>query len=504
MALPPVSLSSISRVVGYAVNKANFGKKLPYLPQRIALVAELNTLNQGASTAAVEITSAQQVGALAGYGSPAHQAARMLFPANTGSAVPGIPVWFYPILEAAGATANVQTITVTGTVTANVTHTLYVTGRNGLEGGSYNFTVAVGDTVTAIAVKIKNAINSVLGCPVTAANTAGVVTTTTKWKGLTAQETNFHVETNGNAAGISYAVAETTAGSGTASLSGLNLGSAWTTMVINGLGFVSSGVIDALTTINGNPNTRTGNYTPNVFRPFMAFTGSVLDTTTATADAVITEAQLAECTITGSPAPMSLGYSIEVATADCIAAANIANNTPNIDSQDIPLTDVPAPLPTSIPAEQSWTVREAVVQKGMSTALIVDGSYRVQDPVTTYHPVGEYPPSFRYRSDLIKDWNIKFQFLLMLNDSVVNKQIANDDDIVDVDCIKPKDIKGKIYSLAKLWVLEGLISDAGFTKDSIVVEINGTNQNRFDISFNYKRSGIVRQVSVNAFAGFNN
>ena len=502
---PAVSLSAKAKVIGYAINPANFSSTTPFLPQAIAVFAEMNTANQSSSLTPFQATSAQQVGQICGFGSPAHQAARIAFPANgAGTAVPGIPVWFYPMLCGVSSVANVQTITVTGTPTSSVTHTIMIGGRGLLEGGSYDITVTTTDTVTTIATKIKNAINAVLGCPVTATSSAGVVTVTCKWTGITSEATTITPVTYGTAAGISYAVAETVAGSGNAILSLSNFGSAWIPIVVNGYGdneFTSK----IFTTFNGNPNTRTGQYNPTVMKPFVCITGTVLDSNPADADTILANAALGECTNAFGPAPMSLGYPIEAAMNAAINLANVANNTPNLDIQDIPYLDMPLPLAANTPQSQQWSVRDAIVKMGMSTAKIKNGQYLPQDFVTTYHPAGEYPPSFAYVRDLMIDFNIKYQFYLFLETSVLNKQIANDSDQVTAgNVVKPKDVKAGIATLAKNFVAQGLMSDSAFMISSTTVVINGTNPNRFDIQFSYKRSGVVRIVSNNALAGFNN
>lgn len=505
MSSPAVSLSAVSRVLGYTITPANFNPASPLLPQRIALFAEINDANQAASLTPVPLTSAQQAGNTWGWGSPMHQAARLFFPATgAGSAIPGISIIAYPMLAGVGAAANVQTITVTGTATANVTHTVLIAGRELLEGGTYEINIVTGDTATAIATKIKNAINAVLGCPVGATSAAGVVTLTTKWSGITSQGTTIYVLTNGNAAGASYAVAQVTAGSGFAQLSLSNFGNEWNTIVVNGYGdheFVTK----IFTNFNGNPNTGTGQYDPTIMKPFICITGTVLDSNPTDADTVFADAAKVECTIAFGPAPMSLGYPIEAAVNAAIEFANISNNTPNIDVAGLSYNDMPLPLAGNVPQTSAYTVRDAIVKMGMSTAQIINGAYQIQDFVTTYHPDGEYPPSFRYPRDLMIDFNIKFQFYLFLAQSVWGKQIANDGDIVTAgNVIKPKDVKAGMATLAKNYVAQGFISDAAFTISNTTVAINSTNANRFDITFSYERSGVVRIVSTNANAGFNN
>lgn len=502
--MPAVSLADVSRIVGYQIKAANFSVDSPNLPQNIALVAEMNTANQAAPLTPFICTSRAQGAAVAGWGSPVDIALRDLFPANGGGGANGIPVTVYPVLAAVSSTANTQTITVTGTPTANVAHNILIGGRQFLEGGVYGIVVVTADTVTTIATKIKNAINAVLGCPFTATSAAGVVTLTANWTGLTSQSLTVGVLTNGTPAGISYAIAQTVAGAGTPSIGSTlaSFGNIWYTMVINGIGLVAA-TIGEIQAYNGNANNQTGQYAGIILRPAIYLTGTVIDTTTTSADTVLTTANIAEMSIATCPAPLSLGLPIEAATNMAVLFANISQNTPNIDVQGLPYADMPLPAVGNIPATALYLTRDAVLKMGMSTVDIVNNQYVVQDFATTYHPVGETPPAFRYCRDLMADFNIKFQFYVLQAAVILNKQIANDNDNVEAtNVVKPKNVVSALVTFANNLVKQGLITDAPFMISTITVVRNTTNPNRFDIAFSYKRSGVVRIVSTTASAGF--
>lgn len=508
MASDAVGLERISRILGYKLVKGNFSETSPNLPQRIALFAEANTANQSISTTAVRVTSAQQVGQLAGWGSPAHINARILFPVNGGGTIGGIPVYLYPQLEAAGATAKAQTVTVSGTATAGGTHTVVVGGRYALDGVSYEVNIAAGDTATQIAVKIADVINNVLGCPVTAAQTSpvgAVVTCTTKWKGLTAEGVNISVDTGNNTLGISYAVATTAAGTGTPSIAGAlaQFGNTWNTIVINSYGFVSS-VIEALEAFNGIPDdeTPTGRYAGIVFKPLVALTGTVEDSDTGTTDVLFCDSDSENVTIAACPAPLSQGLAMEAAANMCCLFARICQDTPQLDVQGKSYPDMPPAV--GIPKMTSYEVRDAIVKMGMSTVDIVAGKYQVQDFVTTYHPEGEVPPQFRYPRNLNLDWNVRYAYLLLELINVVDHVLADDNDVVTAaKVVKPKTWKGIVSQLAVDLGKRGLIAQVPFMQDSIEVSISTVNPDRFETFFRYKRTGVGRILSTTAEAGFN-
>lgn len=508
-----VGLERVSRIVGYKLVKGNFSEVSPNLPQRIAIFGEANTANQSSfdDTQAYQITSAQQAGSRFGYGSPIYTMARILFPTNGGGTIGGIPVFVYPQFEAGSATSNKQTVTVSGTATAGGTHYVRIAGRYSLDGGSYAVNIANGDTASAIATKIYDVINNVLGCPVTASLASpvtGVVTCETKWKGLTAESVVISVDTGDSSLGLTYAVATTQAGTGTPSIAdSLNLfGNVWNTIVINSYGFVQT-VIDELQDYNGipDPTTPTGRYNAIIFKPFIALTGTTLDTDTDTADTVICNAELSEVTIAACPAPLSEGMPMEAAANMCALFARICQDNPQLDVEGLSYPDMPIPFAEDgTPAMASYDVRDQLVKLGMSTVDIVAGKYQVQDFVTTYHPVGEVPPQFRYCRNLMLDFNVRYGYYLLEQTYVVNHVIAADADIVNANSvIKPKQWKAIVNQYAVDLTTRALIADTEFMQDSIVVGISTTNPDRLETFFRYKRTGVARILSTTAEAGFN-
>ncbi len=243
-----VGQERISRIVGYKLTKGNFNESSPNLPQRIAIIGEANHANQASITAdtAVTITSAQQAGQLFGFGSPIYLKARIYFPLN-GGGIGGIPVDVYPQAAAAGAASRKLSIAVTGTATANATHYVKIAGRDNVDGQYYQVNISSGDTNTTIASKINNAINAVLGSPVTATldSPPTTVICETKWRGLSAQDVTISMDVNNTSIGVTYAVSQTQAGTGTPSITAaLNaFGNKWYT-------FVSCGYFQTICCVN--------------------------------------------------------------------------------------------------------------------------------------------------------------------------------------------------------------------------------------------------------------
>lgn len=495
-----VTTERISKIVGYQLNKGDFSESSPNLPQRIAVFAEANEDNQSTlDTDPWIATSAQIAGQRYGYGSPIYHIMRILKPLN-GDGVGGIPIIVYPQAKASGATFKILEITPTGTATGNGTHTVVVAGRYGLDGVSYDIDIETGDTTADITAKIEDVINNVLGCPFKVTSTDYVATLTSKWKGLTANGLSVTVDTNGNDLDITYAVVSTTSGSGTPDIdAALDLfGNDWNTIVINSYGAVSA-IMNSLEDFNGipDPSSPTGRYTGVVMKPFIALTGSVLEDPSS-----ITDSRLDDVTIAICPAPLSDGLAMEAAANMARLFARQTQDAPHLDVSGMSYPDMPTPLVIGDMAV--YDNRDAIVKKGCSTVDLVGGRYVVQDFVTTYHPVGETPPQFRYCRNLMIDFNIRFSYYLLEQIYVVDHAIANDDDIVSASkVVKPKTWKSNVFNLADDLSKRALIVIPSFMQQSTIVNLSPSNPDRLETFFRYKRSGFARISSTTAEAGFN-
>lgn len=500
MASDAVGTERVSKVVGYKIIKGNFSEVTPNLPQRIAVLGEANDANQGTlDLTPKEITSAQQAGQLYGYGSPLYLIMRILRPVF-GGGIGGIPVVVYPQEAAVGAAAKVLTITPTGSATANGTHTLVVAGRRGMDGTFYDVNIVAGDTPAIISEKISDALNNVLGCPFIGTDSATEATATSKWKGLTANGLSITVDTNGDSLGVSYVVASTAAGAGTPDIGdALELyGNEWNTFTLNTYGLVTN-IMDAAEAFNGipDPDAPTGRYTGIIMKPTIFVSGSVLENPSS-----ITDARKDDVTIAVAPAPLSAGLAMEAAANMVLLTARVSQDNPHLDVSSKAYPDMPAP--TVIGVMSNYDDRDSIVKKGCSTVDLINGVYVVQDFVTTYHPVGELPPQFRYVRNLMIDFNIRFGYYLLEQINVVDHAIVDDNDIVSAQkTIKPKQWKQILGNYFAGLASRALTVQPAFSEAGLVVNISTTNPDRLETAFPYKRSGYARISSTTAEAGFN-
>lgn len=497
-----VGLERLSRVAGYKIKKGFFTNETPNLPQIIAVFGEANTANQsGLTVTKKEVTSAKEAAEEWGYGSPIHQQMRILRP-SSGDGVGGIPTVVFPQLTAGGATATAREWTVVGTATGNATHTVIVNGRDGLDFQFYSFNVVSGDTATVVAGKLKDAINGVLSAPCSAANTAGVVTITSKWKGITSAELNIAVDFGDTAVGVTYTESASTDGTGVVSLAAslAQFGDTWYTCVTNPYGASQLAVLEAF---NGNQEDADGRYAGLLFKPFMAYFGSRLDDKDDLVAITNAEARVEQTTNVICVAPLSKGFSCEAVANVVTLVARTFQDSPHLDVNNRPYSDMPTPTDGNYGDMMDYNNRDFLIKKGCSTVILDNGVYKVQDLVTTYHPDGETPLQYNYVRNLNLDWNVCDSYRILETIRLKDKTLVRDNQNVDVaGVIKPKEWKAVVFDLFDDLAEKALINDPQFSKDSLLVQISTLNPNRFETFFRYKRTGVARIESTDVEAGF--
>lgn len=617
-----VSSADVSRTSGYQLNKGNFNVNAPNLPQQIVILAEANDANQGTIvTTPVQITSAAQAGQIYGYGSPIHHISRILFPQRS-TGVGAIPVFVMAQLAPGGATAQVFTIAITGTSTANMSHAAIINGRASVDLAPYNVNIVIGDTPDLIATKYYNAINAVLGAPVIATKTtttgtatastvvfsataltagqsvgvaaliytstagttqaqlaaafaslsagattgpgtstgtysgaltgfnSGAVTSgttviftsttvginspvttnigggatapavtsvagtaptgslilTSKWLGLTAASLNIGFDVSAGLSGISYAVTNSAAGSGAPSIATAisQFQSNWYTTVINSYGTNQLATLEAFNGIPSN-TAPTGQYEPQIFMPLMAFFGSTDPVAANLVTITDAMARVSQVTNVLCPAPASLGFPWEAAANMVTVFCPIAQSKPYLTAAGQAYPDMPIPSTGLIGDMSNYTNRNLLKSKGCSTVMLVNGAYQIQDLITTYHPTGEVPLIFNECRYLNIDWNIYYGYNLLQIANVNDKVLVADGLVTDVDgsdVISPAAWKAILFTFFDALEKSCLITNAAFSKTSLVVEIDSQNPNRFNVTFSYQRTGTAEIESTTVTVGF--
>ena len=493
-----------SRTSGYAIKKGFFSNETDNLPQTIAIFAQGNTANQPTmSTDKKEITSADEAGRLYGYGSPIHQIMRILRP-NSEVGVGGIPTIVFPQLERVDFTETTFKFAVAGVATKNTTHYLRIAGRESLDFKPYSVSIIKGDTAAVVAQRFLDVVNNNLSSPIIGTLVGSVITFKTKWKGKTSADLNINFNNDGDASGISYVSEDKVAGSGLVDLStSLNLiGSDWHTLVLNSYG---EDVFDVLEQFNGTPSTNqpTGRYEGSVFKPFMAFFGSVLSDKDDLSAITNDSDRINQVTNVLCPAPNSEAMPYEAAANVIRLFARTMQDSPEIDVNGFAYPDMPAPIDGNIGDMSDYNNRDFLIKKGCSTVILDKGQYIIQDLVTTYHPEGENPLQFNYCRNINLDWNVADSYRTLEKIKLRDKVIIRDNQVTDSrNAIKPKEWKAVLFDLFDEMAQKAFINEPEFSKTSLQIEIPSSNPNRFETFFRYKRTGIARVESTTAEAGF--
>ncbi|NRA92517.1 MAG: hypothetical protein HRU26_07500 [Psychroserpens sp.] len=492
-----------SKVVGYELLAGNFSPSTPNLPQSIAVFGQANTDKQsGLTNDPVVVTSESQAGDLFGYGSQIHIAMRILR-SKVADRVGGIPTVVYPQLAPSGGTARVETITVSSVATADAVHTVYINGRSIFDGDSLEIPIANGNTPSQIASKISDAINNATSCAVTAAAVGGVVTITTKWVGESTNELYVEVvPVDGQDVGVSYAVAQDSAGSGDSSAeiseSLALFGDTWHTIVVNPYPKSRYALFESFNGVAG-VKPATGRYASIIWKPFICYSGN----TDESISNIISGLDNDQATIRLCTAPNSKGWDVEAAANAAAIEARIFQDTPHQDGSGNQYFDMPAPLSGLIGEMSDYTNRNLALEGGASTVKFVNGKYEMMDCVTTYNPAAESEPQYRYVRTLMIDFNIEYSYFLNEQLYVVDHVILKDTAATSVGkTVKPSTWKAALSSMFLDLQSRALIADADFCMNSLQVGVSTVNPNRFETSFDYERTGFVRVASTSVRAGF--
>lgn len=482
-----VDTNAVARVLGVKTVFKNLKTGVTFLPQRVAIVG------QGATASTYlevkkEFTSAFDVATDFGFGSPVHLAAKQLLPVN-GDGIGTIPLTVYPLLDDASGVASAGDITVTGSQTKAAS---YIVRINNID--SVPFNVAVGDSVTVVAAAAAAAINATLDLPVTALATAGVVDTTSKWEGTSAND--IFIEIIGDTSlGTSYAITQHTAGAVNPDVDiALNqVGNVWETMILNCMDVADSASLDKYDVFVE------GRWAALVNKPCVVFSGEVeVSETTAIVIPESRKTQRANCQLVE---PGSNDLPFVVAAAQLSRIAVLANNDPPHDygSQD-------APRLTPGTDAQQWDAiaRELAVQGGSSTIEVKDGVVNISDVVTFYHPDGEVPPAYRYVVDIVKLQNILFNIALKFNTAEYDGAplIPDNQPTTNRSAKSPKTAKMDMAAIIDALGLAAIISDPETAKASILAEIDSGNPKRLNLVVTVQLSGNTNIKSIDLNFGF--
>ncbi len=396
----PTASTDLAAKTSASVKNVVFAQVPQIVPRKIAIIGVYNPAYTIADNVPVRILSAEEAGAVYGFGYQIHRLAKEVFLGSQ-----GIETWVIPQSET--GTAALGSIDFTGSnITTAGTLYLYISGQ--LVTG---INLEAAEVAAAIATKCANAINALANkdLPITAAANGDAVDLAAKNEGLYGNDISIKFNLNpGEVSPAGLVIVGTPAmagGAGTpdiqTALDGLGTGSnaneIYITDLIHGYGQDVS-TLDKISNYVGAGNEFIGLYAKTVARPFRALTGDVspgsagLNALISLTDTRKLDRANGVFAVPGSP-----NHPSEIAAQVIGHMARINNNLAEQNYIDIPLINIFA---GSI--SDNWTSeyenRDLAVKSGISPSFLQNNVITIQDMVTFYRPDSVQITSNGYRS----------------------------------------------------------------------------------------------------------
>jgi len=484
-----VDASAVARVVGIETKFKDLrGGGILFLPQRIALIG------QGASASVYSNVKKQHTSALSvandyGYGSPVHLAAKQLLPQN-GDGIGTIPLTVYPLDDDGSGVVSDGDITPTVAPTEAAS---YIVRVNNIDSEAFVIP-ETGATVASVVTQMTNAINAVLDMPIIATDGTTLVTTESKWKGLSAND--IYIEVIGSTVvGNSFAITQHTGGLVNPDVDDAldQVGNVWESLFLNCMDIADTGSLTKYATFGE------GRWGALTRKPCVVFTGNTA--TTVAAATAVSDARKTDRTNAQLVAPGSNDLPFVVAARQLARIAKVANNKP---AHDYGSQDATGLVPGTDGEQWTYADRDQAVKAGSSTTEVKDGVVNIADVVTFYHPSGDPIPAYRYVVDIIKlmqvIFNLDLEFATAKWDGA--PLIPDDQPTVDRDAKKPKTAVAAMSAILDSLGLNAIISDPETAKANTFAEIDSSNPKRLNAATTVQLSGNSNIISVDLNFGF--
>lgn len=434
-------------------------------PTRVLLVVQKLTAGSAAVDRTYRITRVSDAIGLFGQGSVGHHMAEAFLLAN--------PTTELHALSLADDGAGVQatrTVTITGTPTLAGVAALYVAGRR------VTANVTSASTPTTVAAALVAAITADPDMPVTAANTAGVITLTARHRGEVGNEIdvrlNLRVD-DATPAGLTFVIANGTAGATNPVLSAALsvVASEWfTDIVVPWTDTTNVGLLTTELARRYNAMARLD------MHGWVGFRGTF--SALSTRGALLNSPYLTAIGANTAPQP---GYVWAAALAG-VASFHLANDPARqLRSLVLPGILAPAQAARFIDSE-----RDLLLRDGISTFTVtVDGSVVLERVITTYQTTSLGAPDTAWLDAMVPktltrirwDWGIH----MALN--WPRAKLAMDNDLAAeyaADVATPRRLHASWAGRCKLYARQGWIENVDATVAESVFQINGSDRNRVD------------------------
>ena len=382
-------------------------------------------------------------------------------------------LWGVALDDAAGATDQTHTITVSAAATGAGTISLYIAGRRvpvPISGA-----LAVNAVATAINTAIVNAGGGTAGVlPVTSSVAAAVVTLTARNGGASSDTDVRHSYQTDDSLppGVGLMIAASTAGANDPDISdALDI---ITDELFNVIGHPYNAAA-TMATIEAELLARWGPTRQNDGWAITAYRG------TAAAATTYGNARNSEfSTVQGiSTSPSSAP---EWAGAQCGACALSAAADPALPFQTIPLRGI---LPAPLAARFSHAERETLLSDGIATHTVDrTGVVAIERMVTTYQTAAGGVPDTAYRdaNTILTLSFLRASFRQRFATKFRRYKLANDGTRFGPGqrVVTPSTARAEAIGLFRQWESAGLVENADTFKAALVVERNQSDPNRLD------------------------
>lgn len=499
-----LDVSAIASATSVIVKQRNQQNAANLRPELIVCIGQAQTGSRAKTNELVLASgNADDIGTIYGFGSPLHRMAKKLFPkAGNGSKV---DTYFIAVEKPNNAVAEVKTLTIeaennilksfngyfvlndlTFEGAADVVGKIATSFHNnpakdvrGIDLNAYEktaipFTFTKGMTVADCCQALKETLDEYLELPFTVAINEEKLVLTAKWEGSDSVFEFAILDEEGNEIdesvyGCSFEIARTTESAG--------------------VGTYGDDVLGLL------------NEELGVTRVISQYaTTTVLDELKEKFEAWRTDGLIAQYVTCYSSiqAPES-----ETATGTWDVASLITTGTARReDAINIQIVGDVGNLRTL-----TYQERNRLLKAGYSNIVRKsDGSYRLMDLASFYHPIGKTNPLFRFDRDITVVGNIAYDLMATFRDSDEWKSvilIGKDDITTNPAARTLDDVKAAVNTRISLLGMAGLIANYAEAQKNTQVEIDANNPNRVNINPMFDITGVGRIFDLVNFVGFN-
>lgn len=433
-------------------------------PQKILLIGQYDSSKSPTDDVPVLLDNANDAKTKYGRGSMLALMAEAAF-----KTCGAIPVYACPVADDGSGVDATGTITFATNASSSGTWPFYI--------GNKKVTVAVttGDTPTEQGDALVAAVGADLDLPVTASNSSGAVTLTSKWpgasaNGITIKKNLGRTDEAGNPGGTTATIVAMSSGANDPDISTAleNFGDVQFTQLV--IPYTDDTTYAAVATKG------TELYGPSVKKPFMAYNGHV-----GTKSALTTLAGNRNSKFFSVfPVPGSASLNFVIGAQVAGAAARSAQQDPGRPGRGISLVGIGKP--TEI---WDYNDRNDMVKLGISTyKLASDDTVQIEDLCTTYTTENSIAVStWRFVSTMTNIFNKIYQLDATFSLPPFDNCIVVDDASITAKpyAVRPKTALAYVIGLIDYWTEQAWTKDRDATVKGSSAEIDSSNPTRINV-----------------------